>query len=81
MLQYPLLPSPKLHGFRQMYLLHSTIVSVVPLLGDGVPDEGGVVSAHGEARVHHHRVQSVPALHLEPQTPLLVSCGFKKTKK
>lgn len=43
-------------------------------------DEGSVMSAHGEARVHHHRVQSVAALHLEPQAPLLVSCGFKKFK-
>lgn len=63
-----------------MYLLHAAVVRVVPLLSDCVADVGGVVSAHRVAKVHHHCIQSVPALTLEQETYLLVSYD-EKTKK
>lgn len=43
-------------------------------------DVGGVVSAHRVAQVHHHCVQSVPALTLEQDTCLLVSYDRKNKK-
>lgn len=60
-----------------MHLLYAAVVRVVPLLSDGVADEGGVVSAHRVAKVHHHRIQSVPALTLEQDTNLLASYDKK----
>lgn len=64
-----------------MYLLYAAVVRVVPLLSDCVADVGGVVSAHGVAKVHHHCVQSVPALTLEQDAYLLVSYDKKKPKR
>lgn len=63
-----------------MHLLYAAVVRVEPLLGDCVADVGGVVSEHGESMVHHHGIQSVPALTLEQDTYVLVSYDKKKKK-
>lgn len=63
-----------------MYLLYAAVVRVVPLLSDFVADVGGVVSAHRVAKVHHHCIQSVPALTLKQDTYLLVPCDKKQDK-
>lgn len=72
-------PCAKRCPFCGTHLIHPTVICVVPQLCDGVADVGGVVSTHGETWVHHHRVQSVAAANLEPQTNyVLLSWEFWK---